>query len=681
MGARAPARRRRACARARLDRRRPRAARARARRGAGGRAARRGAVRARRGRAPRRRCERGRATSRAPSRSPRTRRCGSARRELARYLRIAQGGYPAAQGLLDRGARELPAGDAEGRLELEADRFALLAVLSATRRARAPRVRAAARVLAPATAPAERRMLADARVPPHDAAAPTTGAEVGRLAERALGGGRLRRRTSAPATRPCSPRCPRSSWSSATTRSPERRRRAGVGTSARPPAGRGRVHAGRCARGSRSSAATCARPRPPRATRCVSPSRRRSSTSGASRCRRSCRSWSSAASSRRPTRGSTEPSEQTLLGPGATRWQILQARAPSAARRAASPTPPTTPRRAPIERGGASAARRAMRALALHGLGDSGGAPAGRAGDSSTPTLGRAEHARDGAARARASIAGDLALLRRAVEALAPTPRRLEHARALVDLGAALRRANRARGGARAARAPGMELAHRVRRRGARGAGARRAAWRAGRGRGALMRSGVDALTPSELRVAQLAAARPHATARSRRRCSSRARRSRRTSAASIASSASTRASGSRRNSRTPHPMRARRRRGRLSPHELPRQASVDVGRALKASRVLAAARALAARAPRRLPARAPRRARPARRGARALLPRAPAGRARLELGELPTLDKATLMERFDDIVCDPPPAPRRAARAPRRARPRRALPRRATGR
>lgn len=51
-------------------------------------------------------------------------------------------------------------------------------------------------------------------------------------------------------------------------------------------------------------------------------------------------------------------------------------------------------------------------------------------------------------------------LLREAVEVLAPSPARLEHARALVDLGAALRRGN-SRREARELLREGVELAHR----------------------------------------------------------------------------------------------------------------------------------------------------------------------------------------------------------------------------
>jgi DNA-binding CsgD family transcriptional regulator len=108
------------------------------------------------------------------------------------------------------------------------------------------------------------------------------------------------------------------------------------------------------------------------------------------------------------------------------------------------------------------------------------------------------------ALRVQGLVEGDLDRLQEAVAVLAPAPRRLEHARALVDLGAALRRANR-RADARAELAAGMELADRC------GATAL-----AARARGELVacgarprrlqRTGVDSLTPSELRVAQLAA-------------------------------------------------------------------------------------------------------------------------------------------------------------------------------
>jgi DNA-binding CsgD family transcriptional regulator len=108
--------------------------------------------------------------------------------------------------------------------------------------------------------------------------------------------------------------------------------------------------------------------------------------------------------------------------------------------------------------------------------------------------------------RVKGVVAGaeGVALLHESVATLAGTTARLEHARSLVELGAALRR----RGDRRGAREPlraGLELAH--------GCGARPLEERArvelaatgARPRKAV-RSGVEALTPSELRVARLAA-------------------------------------------------------------------------------------------------------------------------------------------------------------------------------
>ena len=97
-----------------------------------------------------------------------------------------------------------------------------------------------------------------------------------------------------------------------------------------------------------------------------------------------------------------------------------------------------------------------------------------------------------------------LTCLRESVALLEATPARLEHARSLVELGAALRRGGQ-RGDARGPLAAGMELAHRC--------GAERLAARAGdelRAAGArprrIARTGVDALTASEQRAARLAA-------------------------------------------------------------------------------------------------------------------------------------------------------------------------------
>ncbi len=95
-------------------------------------------------------------------------------------------------------------------------------------------------------------------------------------------------------------------------------------------------------------------------------------------------------------------------------------------------------------------------------------------------------------------------LLREAVSHLKTSPARLEYARALIDLGAALRRANR-RAEARTPLREGLETAHRCGARAlvergrvelnATGARPRR-----------LALTGADALTPSERRVAQMAA-------------------------------------------------------------------------------------------------------------------------------------------------------------------------------
>jgi DNA-binding NarL/FixJ family response regulator len=97
-----------------------------------------------------------------------------------------------------------------------------------------------------------------------------------------------------------------------------------------------------------------------------------------------------------------------------------------------------------------------------------------------------------------------LELLREAVEVLADSEARLEHARALVDLGAALRRANR-RIEAREYLREGVDLARTV---GALGLAARAYDEIAATGARPrkILRTGPDALTASERRVAQLAA-------------------------------------------------------------------------------------------------------------------------------------------------------------------------------
>jgi DNA-binding CsgD family transcriptional regulator len=97
-----------------------------------------------------------------------------------------------------------------------------------------------------------------------------------------------------------------------------------------------------------------------------------------------------------------------------------------------------------------------------------------------------------------------LLMLAEAVEVLERSPARLEYARALVELGAALRRANR-RADARAPLRRGLDLAH--------SCGATRLTERAGTelaATGARPRrvrvTGRDALTPSQLRIAHMAA-------------------------------------------------------------------------------------------------------------------------------------------------------------------------------
>ncbi len=97
-----------------------------------------------------------------------------------------------------------------------------------------------------------------------------------------------------------------------------------------------------------------------------------------------------------------------------------------------------------------------------------------------------------------------LGLLREAVEVLAGSEARLEHARAIVDLGAALRRANQ-RSEARGRLREGVDLARRV---GAFGLAERANDEIAATGARPrkVLQTGLDALTASERRVAQLAA-------------------------------------------------------------------------------------------------------------------------------------------------------------------------------
>ena len=95
-------------------------------------------------------------------------------------------------------------------------------------------------------------------------------------------------------------------------------------------------------------------------------------------------------------------------------------------------------------------------------------------------------------------------LLREAVGGLADSPAKLEYARALVELGAALRRANQ-RAEARDLLRQGLEIAHRA---GAKPLAERASAELAATGARArtLVLTGLDALTPSERRIAEMAA-------------------------------------------------------------------------------------------------------------------------------------------------------------------------------
>ena len=98
-----------------------------------------------------------------------------------------------------------------------------------------------------------------------------------------------------------------------------------------------------------------------------------------------------------------------------------------------------------------------------------------------------------------------IGLLREAVEVLAGSEARLEHVRALVDLGAALRQANQ-RTEARERLREGVDLARIV---GALGLAERANEEIAATGaRPRVLQTGLDALTASERRVAQLAADR-----------------------------------------------------------------------------------------------------------------------------------------------------------------------------
>jgi DNA-binding CsgD family transcriptional regulator len=106
---------------------------------------------------------------------------------------------------------------------------------------------------------------------------------------------------------------------------------------------------------------------------------------------------------------------------------------------------------------------------------------------------------------AGAAEGGDIALLTEAVSVLRPSPARLELARAVIDLGAAHRRAG-SRAQARDFLREGLDLAHALGGLALADRARRELVVAGGRPRRDATR-GRDALTPSELRVAQLAAA------------------------------------------------------------------------------------------------------------------------------------------------------------------------------
>ena len=108
------------------------------------------------------------------------------------------------------------------------------------------------------------------------------------------------------------------------------------------------------------------------------------------------------------------------------------------------------------------------------------------------------------ALRVRGLAEGNLEVLKAAEHSLAGSSMRLEHARSMVELGAALRRVGQ-RVAAREPLAAGMELAHRCAAN-ALVARAHQELRAAGARPRSVVRSGVDALTASELRTARLAA-------------------------------------------------------------------------------------------------------------------------------------------------------------------------------
>jgi DNA-binding NarL/FixJ family response regulator len=107
-------------------------------------------------------------------------------------------------------------------------------------------------------------------------------------------------------------------------------------------------------------------------------------------------------------------------------------------------------------------------------------------------------------AQGQLAVDGGVEALREAVEVLAGTDAGLQHAHALVDLGAALRRANRRRD-AREPLREGLDLAHRCGATALEERARTELAATGARPRRATL-TGVEALTPSELRVARMAA-------------------------------------------------------------------------------------------------------------------------------------------------------------------------------
>ena len=148
-------------------------------------------------------------------------------------------------------------------------------------------------------------------------------------------------------------------------------------------------------------------------------------------------------------------------------------------------------------------------ALSLSALGDERASqPTVRGGNRARAAVGRRPGSRGRSARqpesAEGAEAGGIELLTEAVSVLRRSPARLELARALIDLGAAQRRAG-SRARAREVLREGLDLAHALGGLALADRARRELIVAGGRPRRDATR-GRDALTPSELRVAQLAA-------------------------------------------------------------------------------------------------------------------------------------------------------------------------------